>query len=260
MDLHLTGRHAICLAASRGLGYACAAALAAEGTRVSLVSRDPTALHTAAARLATEFGQPVASRALDINDPTALVAGLADLAANPCDILVTNCGGPPTGPFTEHGPQAWHAAFTAQLQSAVVACQALVPAMAERGWGRVIMIGSLTMHVPLAGFALSNAVRPGLAGLAKTLTLEYAARGVTANVVCPGFTATDRITAAAERLAADRKIAVPQVVAEWTDRIPVGRLGQPAELGSLVAYLASHQGAFITGQSILIDGGQCPAI
>jgi len=260
MDLHLADRHAICLAASRGLGYAAAAALAAEGARVSLVSRDSTALHAAAARLERQFGRPVASRAVDINDPTALEAGLADLATTPCDILVTNCGGPPTGPFARHKPEAWHAAFTAQLQSAVVSCQALVPAMAERGWGRVIMIGSLTMHVPLAGFALSNSVRPGLAGLAKTLTLEYASRGVTANVICPGFTATDRITAAAAHLAAERRLPVLQVVAEWTDQIPVGRLGRPEEIGSLVAYLASAQGSFITGQSILIDGGQCPAI
>jgi 3-oxoacyl-[acyl-carrier protein] reductase len=260
MDLHLTDRHAICLAASRGLGYACAAALSAEGARVSLVSREPTALHAAADRLETEFGRTVARRALDITDPTALATGLADLAATPCDILVTNCGGPPTGPFVEHEPEAWHAAFTAQIQSAVVACRALVPEMARRGWGRAIMIGSLTMHVPLAGFALSNAVRPGLAGLAKTLTVEYAARGVTANVICPGFTATDRISAAAARLAADRKVAVAQVVAEWTDHIPVGRLGRPEEIGSLVAYLASDHGGFITGQSLLIDGGQCRAI
>jgi 3-oxoacyl-[acyl-carrier protein] reductase len=260
MDLHLTDRHAICLAASRGLGYACAAALAAEGAQVSLVSRDPAALHAAATRLETQFGRPVARQALDINDPTALETGLADLAANPCDILVTNCGGPPTGPFAEHGPEAWRAAFAAQLLSAIVSCRVSVPAMAERGWGRVIMIGSLTMHAPLAGFALSNAVRPGLAGLAKTLTREYAARGVTVNVVCPGFTATDRITAAAAHLAADRQIPVPQVVAEWTDHIPVGRLGRPEEIGSLVAYLASDRGGFITGQSILVDGGQCAAI
>ena len=116
------------------------------------------------------------------------------------------------------------------------------------------------MHVPLAGFALSNAVRPGLAGLAKTLTLEYAAAGVTANVVCPGFTATDRIQAAAVRLGEDRGISAAEVIAEWTERIPVGRLGRPEEIASLVAYLASDHGGFITGQSLLIDGGQCPAI
>jgi 3-oxoacyl-[acyl-carrier protein] reductase len=259
MDLNLRGRHAICLAASRGLGYACAAALAAEGARTSLIARNAAALRTAAERLQALCGQPVATRALDVNDAVALEKGLAELAATPCDILVTNCGGPPTGPFASHSLEAWQAAFAAQLLSAAVACRSLVPAMARRGWGRVVMIGSLVMRTPLPGFALSNAVRPGLAGLAKTVTLEYAAAGVTANVLCPGFTATDRIQDAAARIAADRGVALDAVVAEWTDRIPVARLGRPEEIGALAAYLASDRAAFITGQSILIDGGQCPA-
>jgi 3-oxoacyl-[acyl-carrier protein] reductase len=260
MDLHLTGRHALCLAASRGLGYACAEALAAEGARVSLIARDAAALRAAAERLQPRCNQPVQTRALDINDPVALERGLDELATTPCDILVTNCGGPPTGPFAGHSLEAWQAAFAAQLLSAAVACRRLVPTMAGRGWGRVVMIGSLVMRAPLAGFALSNAVRPGLAGLAKTLTLEYASAGVTANVVCPGFTATGRIQDAAARLATDRGVAVETVVGEWTDRIPAGRLGHPEEIGALVAYLASDRAAFITGQSILIDGGQCPGI
>jgi 3-oxoacyl-[acyl-carrier protein] reductase len=260
MDLQLVGRHAICLAASRGLGYACAEALAMEGADISLVSHDATALRAAAEWLAERSGRPVATRALDITDPVTLEDGLDELAATPCDILVTNCGGPPTGPFAGHSLEAWQAAFAAQLLSATVACRRLVPAMAERGWGRVVMIGSLVMRAPMAGFALSNALRPGLAGLAKTLTLEYAAAGVTANVVCPGFTATDRIRDAATRLATDRGVTVDTVVGEWTRRIPAGRMGRPEEIGALVAYLASEGAAFITGQSILIDGGQCPGI
>jgi 3-oxoacyl-[acyl-carrier protein] reductase len=260
MDCNLHDRHAICLAASRGLGYACAEALAAEGAQISLVSHDPKALQSAAHRLEERFAHPVATRALDVSDPAALEAALEALATAPCDILVTNCGGPPIGPFAGHSLDAWQAAFAAQLLSATVACRRLVPAMARRGWGRVVMIGSLVMRAPLAGFALSNALRPGLAGLAKTLTLEYAAAGVTANVVCPGFTATRRIQDAAAHLAEERGVAVDAVVAEWTDRIPVGRLGQPEEIGTLVAYLASDRAAFITGQSILIDGGQCPGI
>ncbi|HEX9594317.1 MAG TPA: SDR family oxidoreductase [bacterium] len=260
MDLNLRDRHAICLAASRGLGYACAEALAAEGARVSLISRAATALRAAADRLQARCGRPVTTRALDINDPVALEGGLDELAATPCDILVTNCGGPPIGPFAGHSLEAWQSAFTAQLLSATIACRLLVPAMARRGWGRVVMIGSLVMRAPLAGFALSNAVRPGLAGLAKTLTLEYASAGVTVNVVCPGFTATDRIQGAAARLATDRGVAVDAVVGEWTERIPAGRLGRPEEIGALVAYLASDRAAFITGQSLLIDGGQCPGM
>ncbi len=260
MDLDLTGRRALCLAASRGLGHACAVALAREGAEVCLVSRDPTALERAAAGVREASGRDATWRPLDLTDPEASEAAFRDLAGEGYDILVTSCGGPPTGPIAAFDRTAWEEAFRSQLLSALLACRHLVPPMARRGWGRVAMIGSITMHMPMEGFALSNAVRPGLAGLARTLTQEYGGRGVTANVVCPGFTATGRLNEAAARLAADRGVAVERVVHDWTDKIPVGRLGRPDEVGALVAYLCSERSAFISGQAILIDGGQCPAM
>lgn len=260
MDLDLTGRRALCLAASRGLGHACAVALAREGAEVCLVSRDAGRLQLAAAGVGEASGRAATWRVLDITDLETSEATFEALAAERYDIVVTSCGGPPTGPVAGFDRGAWEGAFRSQLLSVAIACRHLVPPMARRGWGRVAMIGSITMRMPMAGFALSNAIRPGLAGLAKTLTQEYAGRGVTANVVCPGFTATGRLDEAAARLAADRGVTVDEVVNGWTREIPAARLGRPDEIGALVAYLCSERAAFISGQSILIDGGQCPAL
>lgn len=260
MDLNLSGRRVLCLAASRGLGHACAVALAREGAEVCLVSRDPARLAQAAEGVREASGLAASWRALDLADPATCETAFAELAQERYDIVVTSCGGPPTGPVASFDGAAWEEAFHSQLLSAIVACRHLVPPMARRGWGRVAMIGSITMRMPMEGFALSNVIRPGLAGLARTLTQEYARRGVTANVVCPGFTATSRLHEAAARLAAERGVAMEEVVNGWTRQIPAARFGRPDELGSLVAYLCSERAAFISGQSILVDGGQCPAL
>jgi len=260
MDLDLTGRRALCLAASRGLGHACAVALAREGAHVCLVSRDPMRLKQAAEGVEEASGRRATWRALDLTDSTACETTFGELAEERYDIVVTSCGGPPTGPIAGFDRDTWEEAFRSQLLSSAIACRHLVPPMARRGWGRVAMIGSITMRMPMEGFALSNAIRPGLAGLARTLTQEYGGRGVTANVVCPGFTATGRLNEAAARLAADRGIPVDEVVNGWTREIPAGRLGRPDEVGALVTYLCSEHAAFISGQSVLIDGGQSPTI
>jgi len=249
----LKGRHALVFGGSSGIGLASARALASVGAAVTLVARDGSRLEKAARTIREGFDSPVSTKAVDITDLAALASLLR--ASGNTDILITNCGGPPVKPFASLSMEAWEEAWQAQLRSAVQACRALVPEMAARGWGRVVMIGSITVVHPLPGFALSNAIRPGLVGLAATLSQEYAACGVTANVVCPGITRTERMEKLLLReveQGGDREA----VLARWTGNIPVGRMGEPDEIGATVGFLASDAAAYVAGQTLVVDGGE----
>lgn len=251
----LEGRKAMVFGASSGLGLACARTLDALGAGLVLVARDARRLDEAA-RTLTGAPRPPIQESLDITHPDAMAAMLA--RHDDCDILVSNCGGPPVGPFADVSLEQWDAAWRGQLRSAVQACQALVPGMARRGWGRVVMLASITVVHPLRGFALSNAIRPGLQGLAATLTQTYAQRGVTANLICPGITRTERIEKLIDQAVADGRPR-DDVLAEWAGSLPVGRLGRPEEIAAMAGFLASDAAAFISGQCFVLDGGQSVA-
>ena len=245
MDLGLTGKRALVLGSTSGLGRAIAAALIEEGARVAISGRAGERLERAhrelgaAAAVAGDLSVPAAGRDVVEHAGTAL-GGL--------DILVTNCGGPPKGRFLDLDRAAWEATFRSLWMSAVDAIHAALPAMVDHGWGRVLLVTSSTGREPFPELTLSNAFRPGLHGLANSLSKEVAEHGVTINVLMPGLIATERL----RDLGIDETRAAAQ--------IPARRLGEPEELAALAIFLASERAGYITGQAIACDGGRMASI
>ncbi|GAA1590644.1 SDR family oxidoreductase [Actinomadura kijaniata] len=243
MNLGLSGRRAAVAAASSGLGYAAARTLAAEGVRVAICGRDRDRL-TLAARKLGEGAHPVVADVSTPEGATAFVREAQD-ALGGVDILVTNAGGPPPGGFAATPLDAYQSAIDLNLMSTVAMCKAAVPAMQERGWGRVVAITSITVRQPIPTLILSNTARAGATGFLKTLALEVAKDGVTVNSLLPGFHAT-------ERLRTLRGGDWEQVASE----IPAGIVGDPGDFGAFVAFLCSEQARFVTGSAIPVDGGE----
>ena len=257
MDLGLKGKVALVGGASRGLGLAAAESLAREGARVIITARSKDQLEAAAARIAQNTGAAVEARPADLSRPGE-AAGLARETVRDfgrVDVLVNNAGGPPGGAFLDFSDQDWEAAFQLNLMSAVNLTREVIPGMKERQWGRIINLTSIAVKQPIDGLILSNAIRAGVHGWAKSLANEYAPHGVTVNNVCTGYTLTERVRSLAEARAAQEGITPESVIAGFVASVPMKRLGRPEDLGDLVAYLASEQAGYITGASIPIDGG-----
>lgn len=257
MDFGLTGKVAIVAAASKGLGRASALALAQEGAQVVIAARSREALEQTASEIRQKSGQPVLAIPTDLQQPEAIMS-LVERTVNAfggIDILVNNAGGPPAGTFEALADEQWEAAFETTLLSTVRLIRATLPLMKQRQGGRIIQIVSTSVKQPIPGLLLSNAIRPGVIGLAKTLSLELAPYQITVNNVCPGRILTDRLRS----LNVEPKTAQGQTeeaaLHDLARDIPLGRIGQPGELGALVAFLASQQAAYITGTTIQIDGG-----
>jgi 3-oxoacyl-[acyl-carrier protein] reductase len=244
MDLGISGRRAAVAAATAGLGFGAARALAEAGVRVAICGRDPQRLDGAVASLGTH-GDVVGIRA-DVSSAAGAAAFVEEATAvlGGVDILVTNAGGPPPGDFAATGLEQYRAAVEENLLATVAMCQVAVAPMCEQGWGRVVGITSVTVRQPAPHLILSNTARAGVTGFLKTLALEVAPRGVTVNSVQPGSHDTDRIRAVygedLDRVAAD---------------VPAGIVGDPDHFGSVVAFLSSEQARFITGVALPIDGG-----
>jgi len=257
MDLGLKDKVAVVCAASRGLGYACARELAGEGARVVICSRSEEKIKAAAARIEEETGSQAVGLAADVSRKEAaeFVVGAAVEKFGAVNILVNNAGGPPPGPFEAHDDAAWLAAFELNLLSAVRFSRAAADAMRAAGGGRIINITSVAVKQPVDGLILSNAVRAGVVGLAKTLSGELAADGILVNNVCPGFIETDRSVGIIKGRAANGGKTYEEALEELCSGIPLGRMGQPRELAALVAFLASERAGYITGTTIQVDGG-----
>ena len=257
MDLGLRGKTALVAAASRGLGRAVAYELAAEGARVMMCARGSEALERARTELAEETGSDVRAVAADLSDLEQIARVVRETmdAFGRVDILVTNAGGPPAGPFDAHGWDAWERAVNLTLRSAVELTRAVLPGMRERKWGRIINITSIAVKQPVDNLILSNSVRSAVTGLARTLANEVATAGITVNNILPGYTRTERVEELADANAKKEGVSRQDVLARFEREIPMKRLGEVKEFAALAAFLASERASYITGQSIPVDGG-----
>lgn len=257
MDFGLTTRVALVAASSRGLGRAVAEELAREGADLVLCARGEEQLSRTRAEIQAMFGGRILAVPTDLAEPEG-VQSVVDRAVaefGRVDVLVTNAGGPPAGPFESHSPDDWRQAVRLNLESAVNLCRAVLPGMKERRWGRILNITSIAVKQPVDGLILSNAVRAAVTGFARTLANEVAPFGITVNNLMPGYTRTERVVDLAEANARQRGTTADDEVARWEEQIPMGRLGQPRELAALAAFLASDRASYITAQSIAVDGG-----
>lgn len=257
MDLGLKGRVAAVAASSRGLGRACAEALAAEGAAVALCGRDAERVTEAANAIAEKTGARTLAVVADVSLPEDC-RRFVETAAREMgrlDILVTNTGGPSPGGFEATGDAAWSAAFDSTLGNVVQLVRAAIPEMRKNRWGRIVNIASLSAKQPIDGLVLSNSFRPAIVGLAKTLASEFAKDGILVNTVCPGYTRTDRLEELAQHRSAAAGTTPEQVFASLVREVPLGRIAEAAEFASVVAFLCSERASYVTGATIPVDGG-----
>jgi 3-oxoacyl-[acyl-carrier protein] reductase len=252
MDLGLKGCRAFIAGASKGLGKACAKSLADEGARVFVCSRDAETIKQAAAEVgAAGWSAADVSRPADVERVVAeAVAALGGL-----DVLVTNAGGPPTGPFEKTGEDDWGIAYQLTLMSAVRLIQAALPALKASGRGRIVNLTGYGVKEPMTDLVVSDSVRAGVTVMAKTIASDLAPFGITVNNIAPGPIMTDRLVAIHMARAKSLGITADEQFKRFAETVPVRRMGRPEEIGDLCAYLCSRQAGYLTGQSIVVDGG-----
>jgi len=257
MDTGLQNRVAIVAASSRGIGRATAEAFAAEGCRIAMCSRDADTLRASAQQIEKQYQAEVFSAPLDVTDPQAVHDFVEATVTKfgSADICVTNAGGPPAKGFLAATLDDWQSAVNANFLSTVYFAREVIPHMQRKHWGRIITITSITTKQPVADLVLSNAVRAAVVGLVKSLANEFGKDGILVNNVGPGYTATDRL----KQLAKTRSAALGKPEKEffdaWAADAAVKRVGEPREVADTIVWLASERASYITGQTILVDGG-----
>jgi 3-oxoacyl-[acyl-carrier protein] reductase len=257
MDLGIKGRVALIAASSQGIGRATGEAFAAEGCRVAMCARNADALQAAAGKIREQYKVDVIAEALDVTDARAVSHFVANVAAKfgTVDICVTNAGGPPAKGFLAATLEEWQTALEANFLSTVYFAREVIPHMQRKHWGRIITLTSITTKQPVTDLVLSNAVRAAVVGLVKSLANEFGKDGILVNNVGPGFTATDRLKELAKARASALGKSEQEIFDGWAADAPVRRLGDPKEVADTIVWLASERASYITGQTVLVDGG-----
>ena len=257
MDLGLKGRVAIVAASSQGIGLATAEAFAAEGCRVAMCARNAQKLEAEAERIRSQSGAEVFTQAVDVTDAgwvrdfvQAVVGKFGST-----DICVTNAGGPPAKGFLAASIEEWRNAVDANFLSTVYFAREVIPHMQNKRWGRIITLTSISTKQPVLDLVLSNAVRAAVVGLMKSLANEFGKDGILVNNVGPGYTATDRLKELARARANAQARAEQEIFAAWASDSAVKRVAEPREVADVIVWLASERASYITGQTILVDGG-----
>jgi 3-oxoacyl-[acyl-carrier protein] reductase len=256
MDLGIRAKVSMVAAGSKGLGRAAALALAAEGCAVSVCGRNPEALAKVKAEL-EGLGATALTVAADVSVPADLARWhqTTEAVLGPVDILITNTGGPKAAIFADLTDTDWAAGVESTLMNVVRMSRLVLPSMRARKWGRIVHITSLVAKQPYPLLTISSTLRAGLSGLTRTLAMEAARDGVTVNALLPGHVMTDRQLHLAEVKSKADGITVAEHFARTAAAIPVGRIGNPEEIGAVIAFLCSTPASYVTGQSLLVDGG-----
>lgn len=256
MDLGLSGKVTLVTGASAGLGYATARALAAEGVRLAISARGENQLEEAARSIGSAAGIDVLPVAADVTEPGQVAHLMSEVERRlgPIEILVTNAGGPRPGRFGDLTWADWNEAFGRIVGTVHHLVSAVLPAMRQARWGRIVSIQSMSIRQPVENLLLSNSLRPAAAGLLKGLALELAGEGITVNVVGPGSSRTDRILELAQ--SRNPGSTTEGLLASLGASMPIGRLIEPDEVAAAIAFLCSTRAAAITGVYLPVDGGQ----
>jgi len=257
MNLGLKDRVALVAASSQGIGRATAEAFAAEGCRVAMCARNPQTLQSAAEQIRNQHHAEVLAEAFDVTDAAAVGSFVASVARKfgGVDICVTNAGGPPAKGFLAASLEEWQRALELNFLSTVYFAREVIPHMQPKHWGRIITLTSITTKQPVTDLVLSNAVRAAVVGLVKSLANEFGKDGILVNNVGPGFTATDRLKELATARSSASGKTEQEIFEGWSADTPLRRLGEPREVAEAIVWLASERASYITGQTILVDGG-----
>ncbi len=257
MDLGLKGRGVIVAASSEGIGRAAAEAFAREGAQVAMCARTEKTLREAAEEIRSQTGAEVYAEPLDVTDAAAVARYVEQVAKRfgRIDVCVTNAGGPPAKNFLSISTDEWRKAVDMNFMSVVYLAKAVIPYMQRHRWGRIITITSISVKQPIADLIMSNSVRAGVVGLVKSLANEFGKDGILVNNVGPGYTATERLKELAGVRALAAGVSQEKIYETWAAEAPVRRLGEPQEIADLIVWLASERASYVTGQTVLADGG-----
>jgi 3-oxoacyl-[acyl-carrier protein] reductase len=257
METGLKGKVVIVAGASQGMGRAAAELFAAEGAQVAICARSKETLATAASEISSSTSQAVLAEVLDVTDGVAVSKFVGKVVGmyGRVDVCVANAGGPPSKSFLGTNAEDWHRAFELNFMSVFHFAHEVIPHMQKNRWGRFITITSTSVRQPIADLILSNGVRPSVVGLVKSMALEFGKDGITVNNVAPGYTTTERLNTLVTARAKAAGITEQEMLARWSADIPLRRLGRPEEVADAIVWLASERASYITGQTIMVDGG-----